>query len=241
MKKYLLRWVFLGVGLLLTITLFFIFKVKKTNTVCTDFNIEYHRKQEPLISKSQIADYLRKDSIQFIGLQGKDIDLASVEKSLNKNDFIQEAHCYLAMNGNLQLVIHQKTPILRVIPLGKPGYYLDKNGKKFPLSLLYTPDVKVATGFINTSLHKKLYTFTSYVNQSDFWKPFIEQIFVRPNGDIIFTTQMGGHEVVVGDNNRLEQKLDKLMRFYQKASSNLGWETYREINIKYRDQVICKK
>ena len=86
-----------------------------------------------------------------------------------------------------------------------------------------------------------VYTFTRYVNQSTFWNSFIEQIFVRPNGDIVFTTQIGGHEVVVGDNSRLKQKLQKLEQFYQRASANQGWEAYREINLKYKDQVICKK
>ena len=52
---------------------------------------------------------------------------------------------------------------------------------------------------------------------------------------------MGGHEVVVGDNDRLKQKLKKLEQFYQRASTNLGWEKYREINLKFKDQVICKK
>jgi cell division protein FtsQ len=241
MKKFLIRWLVLGLGIIGIVVLFFIFKKDRTSQVCQEFEIEFRDNATPFISKSEIQKYLAKDTIRFVGQRIDEIDLSKIESALNQNPYIQNADCYIRMNGLLVIDIAQKTPVLRVIPLEKPSYYLDENGDPFPLSARHTSDVKVATGHIKPSLNTKLYTFTSYVNQSTFWNSLIEQIFVRPNGDLIFTTQMGGHEVVVGDNDRLEQKLQKLEQFYQRASTNLGWEKYREINLKFKDQVICKK
>lgn len=236
-----LRWIVLGISLVVITALFFMFKNKYTGQVCQDFEVSFHHNQPAFLSKVEIQQYLEKDTIRFIGKRIKEIDLSKIEAALNKNHFVRNADCYFKMDGKLAIEIKQKTAILRVIPDGRRSYYLDEDGLPFPLSERHTADVKVATGCITPSLDSKLYTFMEYVNQSTFWNSFIEQIFVRPNGDIIFTTQMGGHEVVVGDNDRLKQKLQKLKQFYQRASTNIGWEEYREINLKYRDQVICKK
>jgi cell division protein FtsQ len=236
-----IRWFILGVGLIATIALFFMFKSNASSQVCQNFDVKFKNNQVPFISKVGIQQYLEKDSIRFIGQRSEEIDLAKIESVLNRNPYIQNADCYFQMDGRLSMEINQKTAILRVFPSTGRSYYLDDSGKRFPLSSMHTVNVKVASGYITPKLDNKLYTFTAYVNQSPFWNSFIEQIFVRPNGDIVFTTQLGGHEVVIGDNSRLKQKLQKLEQFYQRASVNQGWEVYREINLKYKDQVICKK
>ena len=227
----------MGLGIIGIVVLFFIFKKDRTSQICQEFEVEFRDNATPFLTKSEIQEYLVKDTIKFVGKRIDKIDLSRIESALNLNPYIQTADCYIKMNGLLVIDILQKTPVLRVMPNQKSSYYLDQNGDPFPLSMRYTADVKVATGYITPSLNSKLYTFTSYVNQSPFWNSLIEQIFVRPNGDLIFTTQMGGHEVVVGDNDRLKQKLKKLEQFYQRASTNLGWEKYREINLKFKDQV----
>lgn len=241
MKNYLLKWLIISIAVVGIISLFFVFKVQKKNKICAEVEVTFKDNVTPFISEQNIINHLQKDSVTFLGLASYKIDLSKMESSVRKNPFVKDATCYFGLDGTLRIDIQQRNPILRVHPIAKPGYYIDDSGTKFPLSDLYTPNIKVATGYINEDLNKKLYTFTTYVNQSKFWKPFIEHIFVRPNKDIVFTTQIGGHEVVVGDTSRLEQKLNKLEKFYIRASANIGWEAYREINLKFKDQVICRK
>jgi cell division protein FtsQ len=241
MKKYLLRWVVLGTAIIGLLAALYFFNYRQSSQICQQINIDFVNTKNPLITKDALLRYIQKDSIRIIGTKTSEMALTAIEESLENNAFVSDANCYVAMNGDLEIEVYQKTPILRVEPTGSKGYYLDENGDFFPLSKEHTPRVKIATGHINHDLDNKLYTFTSYVNQSTFWNGFIEHIFVRPNNDIVFTTQIGGHEVVIGDNSRLEQKLDKLERFYKRASVHIGWEEYREINLKFKDQVICSK
>ena len=45
-------------------------------------------------------------------------------------------------------------------------------------------------------------------------------------------------------NARLSEKmeqLDKLMSFYRKAVLYEGWDRYRYVNLKYKDQIVCVK
>ena len=39
----------------------------------------------------------------------------------------------------------------------------------------------------------------------------------------------------------VERKFDKLLRFYRSGLSSIGWSEYRTIDIRYNDQVVCKK
>ena len=38
-----------------------------------------------------------------------------------------------------------------------------------------------------------------------------------------------------------ERKFDKLLRFYRSGLSSVGWDAYRTVDVRYRNQVVCKK
>ncbi|MCB9263073.1 MAG: hypothetical protein H6607_11925 [Flavobacteriales bacterium] len=241
MKKYMLNWLMVFVGLVAIVSLFFVFRHKKQNRVCKEVIVEYADNDAALISAQSILEQLKRDTVPTVGLKTTEVPLKRVEKSLRGNVFVKNAEGYFDFEGNLHLKIYQRKPIVRVHPdVGNP-YYLDDSGKRIPLSKLHTPRVKTASGNISSVLDKKLYTFVNHVNQSEFWDKFIDHIFVRPNNDLVFTTQIGGHEVVFGDTLRMEQKLNKLEEFYEKASKNVGWEQYSEIDIRFKNQIVCRK
>ena len=39
----------------------------------------------------------------------------------------------------------------------------------------------------------------------------------------------------------IEEKLDKLLAFYQKGLTNVGWDSFSRISIRYKGQVVCSK
>ena len=52
---------------------------------------------------------------------------------------------------------------------------------------------------------------------------------------------VGNHKIVFGGVENLESKFEKLMFFYKKGLNKTGWNEYSEINLKYKDQVVCTK
>lgn len=90
----------------------------------------------------------------------------------------------------------------------------------------------------------KLLTFVKLVEKDDFWSAEVVQIIVRttPSGamEIDLIPRSGGHVIRFGRLERTEEKLDKLLRFYRKGLSNIGWNTYRTIDVRYTDQVVCR-
>ena len=94
----------------------------------------------------------------------------------------------------------------------------------------------------------KLINFVKYIEKDSFWGAEIVQIVASTmsSGDLELELipRTGSHVVEfgqVGDSKEIEEKLDKLLAFYQKGLTNLGWENFSTISIKYKGQVVCTK
>lgn len=91
----------------------------------------------------------------------------------------------------------------------------------------------------------KLLTFVEFIEEDDFWRSEVVQIvaYTSPSGalEVELVPRSGKHTVLFGRIEQVEPKFDKLLRFYRSGLMNIGWEEYRTIDIRYNDQVVCKK
>ena len=91
----------------------------------------------------------------------------------------------------------------------------------------------------------KLLTFVETVEEDDFWRSEVVQIaaYTTPSGalEVELTPRSGNYTILFGRLEEVDRKFDKLLRFYRNGLSTLGWDTYRVIDIRYDNQVVCKK
>lgn len=95
----------------------------------------------------------------------------------------------------------------------------------------------------------KLINFVKLIDSSTFWDAQIVQINVTGQGDnerwiepvVELIPRIGRHIVILGSLDDVEVKLEKLMLFYRKALDYEGWDTYKTIDLRYKDQVVCRK
>ncbi|MFY9590545.1 MAG: cell division protein FtsQ, partial [Bacteroidales bacterium] len=73
------------------------------------------------------------------------------------------------------------------------------------------------------------------------WGSQVEQINISPKGDIELVPRVGNHVIILGNLDNYEYKLKKLETLYLKGFDIVDWNKYSSINLKYSDQVICKK
>ena len=90
----------------------------------------------------------------------------------------------------------------------------------------------------------KLLTFVERVEKDDFWRSEIVQLIAStaPSGDleVAFVPRSGRFTVRLGRLERVGEKLDKLLRFYDRGLSAIGWERYSVIDVRFADQVVCR-
>ena len=86
--------------------------------------------------------------------------------------------------------------------------------------------------------------FSSYVCKDTLFHSLIGQIHLEKNGDFILVPLVGDQKIVFGSASSIEEvegKFKKLTIFYNEAMPYEGWTTYSEINLKFEDQIVCKK
>ena len=64
---------------------------------------------------------------------------------------------------------------------------------------------------------------------------------MNANGDMELVPRVGDHTILIGDDQQIHEKFEKLFLFYMEGLNKAGWNKYKVINLKYKDQVVCTK
>ena len=166
------------------------------------------------------------------------VDKDSLERILAGNPMVRSAQVYYSLDGFLHVSVEQRKPVLRVMADG--GYYVDEDGKAMPLSSKFTSRVVVATGHVDKKFAcEELYPFVMMLRKDEFWNAYIEQIVVRRNKDIVLIPKVGNFQIVLGQVEGADVRMDKLMLFLKRGIAKRGWNRYKEVNLKFKDQIVC--
>jgi cell division protein FtsQ len=175
---------------------------------------------------------------------------------------VKEVTVWNTQDGVLSIEVIQRNPVLRVMDLLNDNYYIDEEGNFMPAMPNFTARVPVANGFITDRFHQKnmsikevleddslsksgitddLFKFISLIRQDSFLTALTEQFYVNMEGEIEIVPKAGPETILLGDALDAEDKLNRMRLFYTKGLPSAGWNTYKSINLKYKEQIICTK
>ncbi len=232
-------------------TLMSFIEVKKSALKCTDVKVLLPG-QYNFVERDEVDRILMENGGAMLGKDLNDINIHKLENALKANPFIEFAKVYADMTGVIHVQIRQRQPVLRVVNMANLHFYIDGNGNKIPLSDNYTAKVLVASGLIEedfsgrvdtlkTKMARDLFRTALYIKSDTLWDNQIEQLFVDLKGDIEMVPRVGGHKIILGSADSLQIKFRNLLVFYKKAIPKVGWDTYKTINLKYANQIVCEK
>jgi len=215
---------------------------KRNEQVCKSLHVIVEDSTElKFVSSREIKQYVLRN---FKGIQGrsfKDINMEKVEEVVNKFPAVESSDVYPSLNGRLQIVIKQREPVLRAFEQGT-SYLIDSAGMKIPLRGSYSRKLMVVTGDLRSlQTRKDLVKLNEFIQDDSFWRAQVEQIYVNGIGDMVLVPRVGNHRINVGGVNDLEYKFRNLFALYEHGLDPLEWNSYREISVKYKGQVICSK
>jgi putative cell division protein len=230
--------------LLLGITGYLIFVVIKFSThqdasQCKSVNIVIaDSAQATLITAADVEQMLRKHSLYPLGWSMKNISPLKIEQKLNADPFIEHTLCVKTPGQNVQVVVKQRLPLLRILSENGDDYYLDNKGIRME-ARGYEADVAVVTGDVDHRFAKvHLVELGRILHNDPFWQAQIQQINVTPHHDIDMVMRVGDPIVHFGAPENFARKLRNLRAFYEKVLPQVGWHRYKEISVAYGNQVI---
>jgi len=255
-----MRWLFkIGVWFGLVIYLVVVLGLvtdKERNISCQTLSVEIiDSSQNKFITDHELYNYVLNHDKKLLGKSLGQINTDQFEKMVASIPFVGRVEVFKTLDGKLHVSVSQREPVLHVIlPEGR-NYYVDNEGVIMPESALYTDRTVIVNGSFlsgarpgynlkdpemkNFRTLKKVWILACYIHKDIFWKAQIEQIWVSESGDFILVPRVGAQTILFGNLQDYETKFKNLKMLYQQGFAREEWNKYKQINLKYTNQVVC--
>lgn len=170
-------------------------------------------------------------------LKTKDsLDLNIIESELKNNHFIEKVEVYWKFYDSLEIKIKEREPLYI---LKNEKYYVDSNGKSFPMKKIKKDLPEVFTKLSNDNLNM-ITKFILRINQDNFMRRELNKIYFE-NNEFKINLKSFDFNIIFGNSKRFKEKVEKLKVFcaFQNAQDSL--KNYPVVNLNYLNQVIASK
>lgn len=244
MKKFNWKNIWINVRLLLMIGLvlfLYSFTSKRNDARKTKKTIvEFVNKEAIFISYEAVNKLLIENGEQLKTIGKDKVVLNKLEKMLNEHDMIQKSEVFVSIDGVLKAMVTQRTPIARIFST-EGSFYIDSKGNRMPLSGIQTARLPIVLGKISEENEKEMYDLLWFIYNDDFLKKNITGIEILPSGSLRMTNRNYNYNIEFGKTVEVERKFDNYKAFFQKAVHDTLIDTYKTINLKFTQQVVCTK
>lgn len=231
-------------------------KQKEVNCIGMDIQINYPD-QDVFIRKTEIEKTVNEAYTNIYSVKINDISTEKLEKLILQNPYVKTVNVYSTIQGEIKINIEQRQPIFRV-EMEKESFYVDNYGSFMPLSPKYVSRLVVVSGNIGPVDMSKtqsinigtpteikdlasIFRLVLEIRKNPFVNALVEQIYVNKNKEIELIPKLGTQYILFGKAEDISDKIGKIQLFYQKGMPINGWEAYKVINVKYKNQVVCTK
>lgn len=203
-----------------------------------DPTIEFTHDDGMFITRHSVNKLLIQKADSSSGIPKEKLVLKNAEDRLNAHDMIKRAEVYVTVDGHLGAKITQRTPLVRVG--GTHSFYIDDEGRKMPLSPVFSARVPLLTGVEKEADWKEGFPLFQMIHEDEFLRKQVIGIHRTSAG---FELHLRGKSPVItlGEPKQLEEKLKKLKAFYQKTSEDNSLASYHAVNLTFANQVVCTK
>ena len=191
-----------------------------------------------------------KSGIKPVGKKIPDFNLFDLEQQIEKNPWVADADVFFDHHRVMHIKVSQRTPIARLFLPDGASVYLDAHYTTLPLK---TTDVLQLPVFTNFTLLKRPLNATDsatmnrivglsrYIMADEFWMAQVETVHIQYDGSFELSMQLGDETVLLGKRGDWDNLLPKLKLTYEKFAHDQSWGKYRQIDLQFKDQVICRK
>ena len=209
---------------------------------CTEVKIDIEKESmEGFLNPGEVKKLLTQHKLYPLSQPMSTISPRKMEETLQKSPFVEKAECFKTLSGHVCINIKQRIPVIRIMADNGDNYYLDNHGNIMPESG-YATDILIATGNISKKYAQRVLSkIANHIVSNSFWRNQTVQLNVLANGTLEMVPRVGEHIVYLGSPANINNKLERLRKFYIYGLNKAGWNKYNYINVEFNNQIICKK
>ena len=241
MKRFNWQNIRLVLILFVMIFLYSFSSIRNQNRIVDKITISFADSEENLFITHEIVNNLLKQNFGgTLTIKKDEVDLRSLETALNKQELIEKCEIFSTIDGSLNASIKQKTPVVRYVS-GSTMYYLDSKGFKMPLSDNFSARVPLVIGAFDENEKDKYVVLFNEIAKDNFLKKNITGVKILQNGSVILTNRNYDYKIIFGKRVYVEKKLNNYKAFFYHAIKDTLIKNYKEVNVMFTEQVVCKK
>jgi cell division protein FtsQ len=261
-KKWkLLAWSLFAV---LVVVLLFIARKQQEEQVAASPTIAISVVDEnAFLTENELLLRLKRNNLVYQGQQMQQLNTTAIEAYIRKMHEVELVDVYKRLGGQWNIRVKVRQPYARIFNKHGQSFYVDAKGATMDPSPNFTARVLVFSGNISDKSDSltveeilkdpdlayrrsidEIYRIAKYIAHDDFLRAQITQVHRDRWGDFVFIPQVGGHEIMFGSANsdqEVKEKMEKLKIFYKEGLPYEGWNKYELINLKYKNQIVCRK
>ncbi len=203
-------------------------------------DIKFESNENMFLTHEMVNNLLIQNLGEASTIQKEKVALRALEIALDNHEMIEKAQVFSTVDGILNTRITQKTPIVRVIAENE-SYYLDSKGSRMSLSKNFSARVPLVSGEISEKNCKPYLFLFNEIKNDDFLSKNITGAQIMPSGNVMLTNRSYDYKIAFGKPINVEKKLDNYKAFYHHAIKDTLIKSYKEVNIMFTQQVVCKK
>ena len=190
------------------------------------------------VDADELVRYLKSKKCYGLGSVMADIDCHAMETLLLEHPMVRTANCYKTPFGGLRIRVSQRVPVL-CVKTSDAMYLVDADRKVMPCRSGMEQGLLVLSGAVNQrAALAEYYDFVLWLKQSDYWCSRIKRLNVHNTRHIVLTQNEYDANIVLGQLDGYEEKLERLQKLYTKGFDVLGYPDCRELDLRFTGQVV---
>ncbi|GEQ86966.1 cell division protein FtsQ [Patiriisocius marinistellae] len=234
------NWGLIKVIVLVGLVVFLYSFTNKRNSArnLSKIEVEFVDENDPFITLKTVDKLLIQKYNSVTNVLKERLVLKEAEKRLLQNDMIRDAQVFITVDGVLGAKIEQRNPVARVAAIN--DFYIDADGKKMPLSKVYSARVPLVTGNIETDF-TVLTSLLLTIRDDNFLNQTIVGLHVSKNNFVIMKVRKQDFQVNFGKLIDEDKKFQNFKAFYQQALNDGTLSEYKSVDLQFGSQVVATK
>lgn len=241
-----LKRIFAGIGILLVVGYLLAMAVwggaHRDERECRAIQIEFtDLDKRQYVTTDELLLLLRREQLYPVGVPLTQVSTQAIEDAIEAHDMVREAQVVITPLGNVRVRLEQRVPVLLVLTPGE-SYYIDRDRRRMPVRPSIKTTVLMAEGSISEKMAETILADMALdITEDEYWQERIRSIEVANPKSVALVQKPDGTRIILGSPEDYAAKLQRLRTLYEEGFDKVGWQTYRELDLRYNDQVVGRK
>jgi cell division protein FtsQ len=173
-----------------------------------------------------------------VGKTMSEINLQAIEDSLQAHPILASADCYMTIDGNLCIHLTQRTPIVHVMTATENYFVATDRGLVPAWSTIRDTVLEVRGLLTHEQSCGEVADFAEWLAQDTVWRDQVDYLWLPEPHRYTLLLVGDTTQVLLGDLREYPKQLRRLQRFREQSDEKVRNIAYRQLDLRFDDQVI---